>query len=271
MANGHDVETLECPNLNTFVAASSGAVIRQSSELLVLVFSEEGQLLIAQAITSLTSTVGGFALGGGIPTVATRLFLNHYLEVPLPLRSDSMFAMVLLSHVTLVLPVQGGSTPTPAPVHHGGPHSCPDLVGIDVALSACPAALLHFGGPVFTPALHRGYVHYNYGGLFRTAPSNNFGYYHHGHGGPPAHHGGHPSAQLLLSVHGGHHAPSWDVSLVVYSGAPFPQGHGGYPRAATSVFLSLAFAGSSHHPSLPQDNHCSSSGSNITMSFPSPG
>ena len=122
-----------------------------------------------------------------------------------------------------------------------------------------------------SPASRGGYVPYDYGGFLRTAPPNDFSYYHHGHGGPTAHHGGHPSAQLLLSVHGGHHAPSWDVSLVVYSGAPFPQGHGGYPRAATSVFLSLAFAGSSHHPSLPQDNHCSSSGSNITMSFPSPG
>jgi hypothetical protein len=83
--------------------------------------------------------------------------------------------------------------------------------------------------------------------------------------------GVHPSAQLSLSLHGGHHAPPWDVPSFVYSGAPFPQGHGGYPRVATSVAPSLAFAGLLHHPSLLQENHRSSSGFDITMSFPSPG
>jgi hypothetical protein len=109
------------------------------------------------------------------------------------------------------------------------------------------------------------------GGSSVPPPPNNFSYYHHGHGGPPAHHGGHLSVQLSPSVHGGHQAPPWDVPSFVYGGAPFPQGHGGYPRAATLVTLSLAFAGSFHHPSLPQDNHHSSSGSDITMSFSSPG
>jgi hypothetical protein len=107
---------------------------------------------------------------------------------------------------------------------------------------------------------------------FGRSNTNNFGYYHHhGHGGPPAHHGGHPIAQLSLSVHGGHHALPWDVPSLVYGGAPFPQGHGGYPRAATLVAPSLAFVGLLHQPSLPQDDHHSSSGSDITMSFPCPG
>ncbi len=69
---------------------------------------------------------------------------------------------------------------------------------------------------------------------------------------------------LLLSFS----LPSWGV---VYGGGTFPQGHGGYPRAATLVAPSLAFAGLSLHPSLMQDDHHSSSGSDITMSFSSPG
>jgi hypothetical protein len=109
------------------------------------------------------------------------------------------------------------------------------------------------------------------GGSSIPPPPNNFGYYCHGHSGPPVHHGGHSSVQLSPSVHGGHQAPPWDVPSFVYGGAPFPQGHGGYPRAATLVAPSLAFAGSSHHPSLLQDDHHSSSGSDITMSFPGPG
>jgi hypothetical protein len=82
MANGQNVETLECPDLNAFVAASPGAVIHWLSELPVLVFSKGGQLLIAQAIAGLTSTVSGFALRGGTPMVAPWLFLDRYSEVP---------------------------------------------------------------------------------------------------------------------------------------------------------------------------------------------
>jgi hypothetical protein len=59
MANEHNVVTLECPDLNAFVAASPGAIICQLSKLLVLVFSEGDQLLIKQAITGLTSTHSG--------------------------------------------------------------------------------------------------------------------------------------------------------------------------------------------------------------------
>jgi hypothetical protein len=85
--------------------------------------------------------------------------------------------------------------------------------------------------------------------------------------------------QLLCSIV---LASSWGVFIlllsfslsswgVVYGGGIFPQGHGGYPRAATLVAPSLAFAGSLLHPSLPQEDHHSSSGSDITMSFFSPG
>jgi hypothetical protein len=279
MANGHNVQTLECPNLDAFVAASPGALICRLSKLPVLVFSEEGQLLIVQAIASLTSTVGGFALRGGTPTVAPWLFLDCYLEVPPPLLSDSLFAMVLPSHVTSILPVQGGGPPAPAPVHHGGPPSCPNPVGINVALPAHPAASLRFGGhglhysqrPQYvhsSPASRGGYIPYNSGRFFRTAPPNNFGYYHHGHGSPPAHHGGHPSAQLCPSVHGGRHAPPRDVPLFVYGGALFLQGHWGYPCVATLVAPSLAFAGLSHNPSLPQEDHRSTSDLTLPCHFP---
>jgi hypothetical protein len=120
-------------------------------------------------------------------------------------------------------------------------------------------------------ALRVGYVPYNYGGFFRTAPPHNYGYLCHGHSGPPEHHGGHPSAQVSPLVHGGRHAPPWDVPSFVYGGGTFPQGHGGYPRAATLVAHSLAFASLSLHPSLPQEDHRSSSGSDITLSFSSPG
>jgi hypothetical protein len=102
-------------------------------------------------------------------------------------------------------------------------------------------------------------------------PPHDFGYYHHGHDGPPAHHGGHPSAQVSLLVHGGHHTPSWDVPLFVNGGGTFPQGHGGYPCVATLVALSLAFAGLSLHTYFPQEDHHSSSRSDITMSSSSPG
>jgi hypothetical protein len=118
----------------------------------VLVFSKGGQLLIAQVIAGLTFTVGGYALGGGTLTVPPWLFLNQYFEVPPLLRSDSSFATVLLSHKTLALSAQRGSTPAPAPVCHGGPPSCPDPVGVNAALSACPATSLHFGGVAFTMA-----------------------------------------------------------------------------------------------------------------------
>jgi hypothetical protein len=190
--------------------------------------------------------------------------------------------MVLLSHRTTVLPVQEDGPPALAQVCHGGPPSCPNPVGVDAALSARLAMSLRFGGhglhynPCLqyvcsSPASHVGNVPYDYGGFFCTAPPHDFGYYPHGHSGPPAHHGGHPSAQVSLLVHGGRHAPPWDVPSFVYGGGTFPQGRGGYPRAATSVALSLAFAGSLLHPSLPQEDHHSSSGSDITMSFSSPG
>jgi hypothetical protein len=65
--------------------------------------------------------------------------------------------------------------------------------------------------------------------------------------------------------------PPWDVPSFVYGGETFPQGRGGYPRAAALVSPSLGFAGLLLHPSLPHEDHHSSSGSDITMSFSSPG
>ncbi len=151
MANRHKAETLECPDLNAFFARSPGAIIRQLSKLPVLVFSKGGQLLLVQAIAGLTSTVGGFALGGRTPTVAPRSFLDRYLEVPPPSQLDSLFTTVLLSHVTLVLPVQGGGPPAPAQVRHGGPPSCPDPVCINVASSAYPAPFWGAWPPLWPP------------------------------------------------------------------------------------------------------------------------
>jgi hypothetical protein len=97
------------------------------------------------------------------------------------------------------------------------------------------------------------------------------------------HHGVPPSAHKPFLCHGGRHASSGllglegfhaslgNVPLFVYSGDPFAQGHGGYPRVAASVATSLGYAGLSYHPSLPQEDCRSSSGSDITMSFSSPG
>jgi hypothetical protein len=84
MATGHNVKTLDCPNLDAFVATSLGAVIRWLSELPVLVFSEGGRLLIAQAITGLTSTVGGFALGLARQRSLPGRSLTITLKCPLP-------------------------------------------------------------------------------------------------------------------------------------------------------------------------------------------
>jgi hypothetical protein len=187
---------------------------------------------------------------------------------------------LVLPLVLQVFPLPGSSD---LEEFHGGPHSCLDLVGINVALFSHLAILLRFGGHGLhygphlqhvrsSPALRMGNVPYDYGGFFRTAtPPHNYGYYHHGHGSPPAHNGGHLSAQVSPSVHGGRHAPPRDLPSFVYGGGTFPQGHGGYARMATSVAPSLAFAGSSLHPSLPQEDHRSSSGSDITMSSSSPG
>jgi hypothetical protein len=88
----------------------------------------------------------------------------------------------------------------------------------------------------------------------------------------------HPQAAPLFChfgvLMGGLHSPPLLLLIimgVVYGGGTFPQGHGGYPRAATLVVPSLAFVGSLLHPSLLQEDHHSSSGSDITMSFSSPG
>jgi hypothetical protein len=145
---------------------------------------------------------------------------------------------LVLPLVLQVFPIPGSSDPKE---FHGGPPSCPDPVGINVALSARLAISLRFGGhglhydpcPQYvrsSPASCMGNVPYNYvGGSSIQPPPHNYGYYHHGHGGPPAHHGGHPSAQVSPSVHGGRHALPRDLPSFGYGGGTFPQGHGGIP------------------------------------------
>jgi hypothetical protein len=85
---------------------------------------------------------------------------------------------LVLLLVLQVFPLLSSSDPEE---FHGGPPSCPDPVGIDVALSAPLAILLRFGGhglhydprPQYvpsSPALRMGNIPYDYGGFFRTAP-----------------------------------------------------------------------------------------------------
>jgi hypothetical protein len=143
--------------------------------------------------------------------------------------------LLVLPLVLQVFPFPGSSDPEE---FHGGPPPCPDPAGIDVALSARLAISLCFGGHGlhFDPrpqyvhsslASRVGNVPYDYGGFFLTAPPPNYGYSQHGHGDPPEHNGGHPSAQVSPSVHGGRHAPPRDVPSFVYGGGTFSQGHGG--------------------------------------------
>jgi hypothetical protein len=64
----HKVEVLECPDLQFFSTAHSGTIIRLLSELPVMVFVEGNPLLLEQAVVGITSSVGGFAIGGGTST-----------------------------------------------------------------------------------------------------------------------------------------------------------------------------------------------------------
>jgi hypothetical protein len=187
---------------------------------------------------------------------------------------------LVLPLVLQVFPLPGSSDPEE---FHGGPPSRPNTVGIDVALSAHHAILLHFGGhglhydprPQYvhsSPASHMGNVPYNYGGFFHTAPP------------PTTTVTTIMATAALLHIMGGTRLPKCfrrcmggvmlllgmypRLCMVV---GPFPRVMGGIPIVATSVAPSLMFAGSSLHPSLPQEDHRSSSGSDITMSFSSPG
>jgi hypothetical protein len=85
---------------------------------------------------------------------------------------------LVLPLVLQVFPLPSSSDPEE---FHGGPPSCPDPVGINVALSARLAISLRFGGhglyydPCLqyvhsSPASCVGNVPYNYGGFFCTAP-----------------------------------------------------------------------------------------------------
>ncbi len=137
-------------------------------------------------------------------------------------------------------------------MHHGRPSSRPDPIGFNVSLPARESFRVGGHSIHFDPApqyvrssraSRMGGIPYTYGGFFRQAPPPDYGYYHHGHGGTPAHHRGAPSAHLSSSVQGVHHVPSGGIPLFVYGGVPLTQGHGGYPRAAASVAPSLVSAG----------------------------
>jgi hypothetical protein len=280
VANGHEVTTIDCPNFDAFLVASPGAIVCRIAELPVLVLLQGGQLLLNQALARLTSGVGGFVIGWSAPTFAAQLFLDCYLELPAGSISSLSFATVLPSHGALVIQVEGGDHHVPPLVHHMSLSSCPDLVSVDIGLSACP--LLRYGSHGLIPYnLVPPYVHsppalhadYNYRGFFHAAPppAKDFHYYRP-HNGHPLHHGGHLFTQTSSSVYGGHPATLRDAPSFVYrGGTTFPQGHGGYPCVAASVTPSLGFAGLLIHPSLLQSNHHSSSGLDITTSYSSPG
>ena len=40
LANGHEVETIKCPDVSAFAAGFPGAIVRRLSDLLVLIFAE---------------------------------------------------------------------------------------------------------------------------------------------------------------------------------------------------------------------------------------
>jgi hypothetical protein len=258
-----------------------------------MVFVEENRLLLDQAVAGITSSVGGFAIGGATSTPAPRSFLDRYSTLSPGDDTSLSFQMVLPSHAKSTIQVVGGSHHVPPPVRHGSRSSRPDPVGVNFALSACASS--SYGRQGIVPyTLVPPYVHppqplqgvpYDYGGFFRKAPPDSRFYAQQGQRqhGAPTHHGVPPSAHKPFLGHGGlhtssgllslegFHASSGNVPSFVYGGGPFAQGHGGYPRAAASVAPSLGYAGSSYHPSLPQEDHRSSSGSDITMSFSSPG
>jgi hypothetical protein len=258
-----------------------------------MVFIERSCLLLDQAIAGITSSVGGFAIGGGTSTPAPRLFLNHYSTLSPGDDTSSSFQTILPSHAGSTIQVVGGSHHVPPLVRHGSRSSCPNPVGVNFASSA--RALSGYGRQgivpyapvplyVHPPQLSQG-VPYDYGFFFRQAPPDSRFYAQEGQRqhGAPTHHRVPPSAHKPFLGHGGRHASlgllgleGFHASLgnipsFVYGGGPFSQGHGGYPRAAASVAPSLGYAGSLYHPSLPQEDHRSSSGLDITMSFSSPG
>jgi hypothetical protein len=258
-----------------------------------MVFVEGNRLLLDQAVAGITSSVGSFAIGGGTSTPAPQSFLNCYSMLSPGDDTSLSFQTVLLSHARSSIQVVGGSHHVPPPVRHGSWSSRLDPVGVNFASSA--RALSGYGRQGIVPyALVPPYVHppqplqgvpYDYGGFFQQAPLDSRFYAQQGQRqhGAPTHHGVPPSAHKPLLGHGGRHASFGSLGLegfhaslgnipsFVYGGGPFSQGHGGYPRAAASVAPSLGYGGLLYHPSLLQEDHRSSSGSDITMSFSSPG
>ncbi len=232
---------INCPNFNAFLVAFPGTIVRRIAELPVLVHLQGSQLLLDQAIAGLASRVSGFAIRGGAPTVAPRSFLDRYSELPAASIASLLFAMVLPSPGALVIQLKGGGHHVPPPVRHGSLSSCPNPIGVDVALSACP--LLRYGGqglipynlvPQYVRSPLASRVDYNYGGFFRAAPppTKYFNYYHP-HNGHPSHHGGHPSAQASSSVYGGCPATLRNVPSFVYGGGTT------FPRVMGDILVRL--------------------------------
>jgi hypothetical protein len=122
LANGHEVKTIKCPDVNAFATGFPGAIVCWLSDLLVRIFAKGSRLLIDQAITGSTLMEGSLMHGNGTKTVASQLFLDYYLEVP-PLEGSSSFLMVVPSQGGLFEQVPRGSLPASHPTRYGGSFS----------------------------------------------------------------------------------------------------------------------------------------------------
>jgi hypothetical protein len=170
---------LSAPIFNFFSAAHSGAIIRLLSELPVMVFVEGNCLLLDQAVAGITSSVGGFEIGGGTSTPAPQSFLDRYSMLSPGDDTSLSFQMVLPSHAGSTIQVVGGSHHVIPPVHHRSWSSCPNPVGVNFALSA--RTLPSYGRQGIVPyAPVPPYVHppqpsqgvpYDYGGFFLASTS----------------------------------------------------------------------------------------------------
>jgi hypothetical protein len=215
-------------------------------------FSPIGGSLAGQSLSFLGSTRDGESMGS---------IRSFHLASSSPLASSHSIRLV---------------GPSSCPPDSWGERCCPDPEPGEQFSSWAPS----FGSGRVSSSIGYGG---HYGGQVACSPSSPSSSAGLLYGGSPSFHnnflGGLQLLRLLCSFM---LAYSWGIFIlrpsfslsswgVVYSGGTFPQGHGGFPRAATLVAPSLAFAGSSLHPSLPQEDHHSSSGSDITMSFSSPG
>jgi hypothetical protein len=178
-----------------------------------MVFVEGNRLLLDQAVAGITSSVGGFSIGGGTSTPAPRLFLDRYSTLSPGDDTSSSFQTVLPSHVGSTIQVVGCSHHVRPPVRHGSRSSRPDPVGVGFASSARASSGYGRQGIVpYTPVPP--YVHppqpsqgvpYDYGGFFRQAPPDSRVYAQQGQRqhGAPTHHGVPPSAHKPYLGRGG--------------------------------------------------------------------